>query len=145
MFNKAAPPYQDALHKSGYTYKLHFTEPEPHRPQYQTKRRRNIIWFNPPFNRNVQTNIGRAFINLIDKCFPVTHKLRKIFNRNTIKLSYSCTPNMKQIIDGHNKATIRNAKMSEESRPQRLCNCRNENECPLVCIFNNYSTNARWI
>lgn len=57
--------------------------------------------------------------------------LRKIFNRNTIKLSYSCTPNMKQIIDGHNKATIRNAKTSEDSRPQRLCNCRNENECPL--------------
>ncbi|PFX25800.1 hypothetical protein AWC38_SpisGene9547 [Stylophora pistillata] len=131
MFNKAAPLHQDALHKSGYTYKLHFSELEPHRPQYQTKRRRNIIWFNPPFNRNVQTSIGRAFISLIDKCFPVTHKLRKFFNRNTIKLSYSCTPNMKQIIDGHNKATIRNAKMSEESRPQRLCNCKNENECPL--------------
>ena len=30
-------------------------------------------------------------------------KLRKIFNRNTIKISYSCMNNTKQIIDNHNK------------------------------------------
>ena len=73
-----------------------------------------IDTLHPPFN--VQTNIGRAFINLIDKCFPAGHKLRKVFNRNTVKLSYSCTPSMKQVIDGHNKAILRKAKQPEQDK-----------------------------
>lgn len=129
-FNEAAPPYQEALRKSGYAHTLKFN-PAPQRPPKQDRRRRNIIWFNPPFNRNVQTNIGREFINLIDKCFPNGHKLRQIFNRNTVKLSYSCTPSMKQVIDGHNKATIRKAKQPEQDQTVKACNCRNKNDCPL--------------
>lgn len=129
-FNEAAPPYQEALRKSGYAYHLKFN-PAPQRRPNQERRRRNVIWFNPPFNRNVQTNIGRAFINLIDKCFPTGHKLRKVFNRNTVKLSYSCTPSMKQVIDGHNKATLRKAKQPEQDRTVKMCNCRNKNDCPL--------------
>jgi len=78
-----------------------------------------------------QTNIGRAFINLIDKCFPTGHKLRKVFNRNTVKLSYNCTPNMKQVIDGHNKATLRNAKQPVQDQTVKTCNSRNKNDCPL--------------
>ena len=89
------------------------------------------ISINPPFNKNVQTDIGRMFINLIDKCFPTGHKLKKIFNRNTIKLSYSCTLNMKQVIDGHNKAMIKKTTKPEEDQPKKMCNCRNETECPL--------------
>ena len=96
VFNEAAAPYQEALRKSGYTYSLKF-KPSQQTPPNQTSRRRNIIWFNPPFSKNVKTNIGRAFISLIHRCFPTGHKLRKIFNRNTIKLSYSCMPNVKQI------------------------------------------------
>ena len=30
----------------------------------------------------------------------------KIFNRNTVKISYSCMPNLKQIIDGRNKSIL---------------------------------------
>ena len=129
-FNEAAPPYQEALRTSGYAYNLKF-KPGTQKPPNQKKRRRNIIWFNPPFNKNVQTDIGRVFINLIDKCFPTGHKLKKIFNRNTIKLSYSCTLNMKQVIDGHNKAMIKKTTKPEEDQPKKMCNCRNETECPL--------------
>ena len=32
--------------------------------------------------------------------------MKKIFNRNTLKLCYSCMPNVKQTIDEHNKATL---------------------------------------
>ena len=106
VFNEAAAPYQEALRKSGYTYSLKL-KPSQQTPPNQKSRRRNIIWFSPPFSKNVKTNIGRAFISLIDRCFPTGHKLRKIFNRNTIKLSYSCMPNVKQIIDGHNKNILR--------------------------------------
>ena len=69
-------------------------------------RKRNIIWYNPPFSKNVSTNIGQTFLNIIDDEFPAGHPLHKIFNRNTVKISYSCMPNIKQIIDGHNKTKL---------------------------------------
>ena len=40
------------------------------------------------------TNIGEMFLRLIDQCYPKNHTLRHFCNRNTIKLSYRCTPNM---------------------------------------------------
>ena len=40
------------------------------------------------------------FLNMIDECFPKSHRLHKIFNRNTLKLSYSC---MQNIISSYNK------------------------------------------
>ena len=101
VFNEAAPPYQEALRKSGYTHQLEFKTPPQGPPQQKRMRRRNVIWFNPPYNKNVKTNIGRAFISLINRSFPADHKLRKIFNRNTLKLSYGCMPNVKQLIAGH--------------------------------------------
>ena len=67
------------------------------------KRKRNIIWFDPPYSKSVKTNIGRIFIKLISKHFPPNHKFVKIFNKNTIKLSYSCMPNIRSKINGHNK------------------------------------------
>ena len=115
---------------SGYAYNLKFN-PAPQRPPNQDRRRRNIIWFNAPFNRNVLTHVGRAFINLVDKCFPTGHKLRKLFNRNTVKLSYSCSPSMKQLIDGHNKAILRKDNQPVQDQNVKTCNCRNKNDCPL--------------
>ena len=35
-------------------------------------------WFNPPYSKSVKTNIGRIFIKLISKCFPLNHKSVKI-------------------------------------------------------------------
>ena len=46
------------------------------------------------------------FLNLLDTCFPPTNKLHKILNRNTVKISYKCMPNMKQIISKHNKTIL---------------------------------------
>ena len=65
-------------------------------------RARNIIWFNPPYSQNVKTNIGKTFLKLVKKHFPRDHKLYKIFNRNTLKLSYSCMGSMSSVIKQHN-------------------------------------------
>ena len=45
---------------------------------------------------------------------------------------------MKQVIDGHNKAILKNAQNPEENQPQKMCNCRNGKECPLEgeCLQN---------
>ena len=31
----------------------------------------NIIWFNPPFSRNVSTNVAKKFLQLLDKHFHI--------------------------------------------------------------------------
>ena len=103
-FDQAAPPYQKALDESGYHYTLQY---EPTKASKRKNRQRNnILWYNPPFSKNTSTNIGHKFLALVDKHFPKDHKLRKIFNRNTIKISYSCMNNTKQIIDNHNKRIL---------------------------------------
>ena len=66
----------------------------------------NIIWFNLSFNKNVSTNVAKRFLNLIDQHFLESNKLHTIFNRNTLKVSYSCTQNMSSMIKSHNKKVI---------------------------------------
>ena len=98
-------------------------------------RKRKIIWFNPPFSRNVTTKVGKYFLALIDKHFPQNHKFYQIFNRNTIKVSYSCMPNMKSIIHSHNQHIL-NPKIENN---ERLCNCINKQKYPLQqkCLTSN--------
>ena len=74
----------------------------------------------------------KSFISLIERSFPAGHKLRKIFNRNTIKLSYSCMPNVKQIIDGYNKAIRKIAGTAQRQKDGgKTCSCRKKGDCPL--------------
>ena len=68
--------------------------------------KQNIIWFNPPFIKSISTNVAKTFLQLVTKHFPRCQKLHKIFNRNTVKVSYSCMNNMSNIIKGHNKKVI---------------------------------------
>ena len=103
-FDSAKGVYQEALDKSGYHHKLSFTLSQASRPQ--NTRRRNILWFNPPFSKNVATNVGKCFLSLIVKNFPKSNPLT---HRNTLKLSYSCMGNIRTIISNHNKAEINKA------------------------------------
>ena len=91
-------------------------------------RKQKIIWFNPPFNKNLSTNIGKCFLRLIQKHFPENHRFHKIFNKNTIKISYSCMPNMDSIINSHNKNIL---KPSSPAENDRTCNCVRREDCPL--------------
>ena len=79
------------------------------------------------------TNLGKKFLGIIDKCFPPNHPLHKIFNRHTLKLSYSCMPNMKTIISTHNKKILSQdtATPGPTQQQERTCNCRKKPECPL--------------
>ena len=104
-FEKAAPTYNRALKASGY-------REETRRIEENTKKKRrnrprNITCFNPPFSRNVQTNVGKTFLQLIDKHFPRSNPLHKIFNRGTVKVSYSCMESMKSVINRHNSKVLR--------------------------------------
>ena len=124
-FNKAKPIYDNALRSSGFNSKLEYMESDESRQR--RSRTRKIIWFNPSYCKQVKTDIGRSFRRLVRKHFPRQIPLQKIFNTNTIKISYSCTPNMSSIIKSHN-AKLLNATVNDEAKP---CNCRNKNNCPL--------------
>ena len=47
-FNAAVPTYQQALDESGFEFKLHYEDPQPETEK--RSRKRNIIWFNPPYD-----------------------------------------------------------------------------------------------
>ena len=131
-FDEAKEPYQNALNESGYRYTLKFQNPEDDKENNNKKRRkkkkkRNILWYNPPFNMTVTTKIGRKFLSLLDTHFPKKHKLHKLLNRQTVKLSYSCTKNIQGIMQAHNAAIIN---PTQKVRTKR-CNCRNPEKCPL--------------
>ena len=50
-----------------------------------------------------------------------------MLNRNHVKISYSCTENMKSIINSHNKKVT-----TQNTAIKPPCNCRSKEECPLV-------------
>ena len=113
--------------KCGYDYKLKFKPPTPNQPK-KNHRKRKITWFNPPYSKHVKTNIGKKFLELIDKHFPAGHPLSKIVNRNCVKISYRCMPNMKAVISRHNWKV----KKQEEDQIQPGCNCSGRlGPCPL--------------
>ena len=77
------------------------------------------------------TNVAKTFLSLIHKHFPKDKKLSKIFNRNTIKVSYSCLPNVKQTISNNNHRLLQLHRMKESTQDSKLCNCRQKSSCPL--------------
>ena len=89
----------------------------------------------PPSGQNVKTNIGKLFIKLVRKHFPKNNKYHKIFNLNTLKLSYCCTTNVRSIIKQHNSKVL--SKINDNNRK---CNCRSKSnyslngECHIQCL-----------
>ena len=90
---------------------------------------------------NVQTNIGREFLNLVSKHFPKNHRYSKIFNKNNMKVSYSCTDNPQTIIKKHNRKILETSKTPST---ENKCNCRKKNNCPLKnnCLTSSVVYNA---
>ena len=117
-FQKAIPVYEQALQASGLRQKLQFQQEKA--SQRRRTRKRNITWFNPPYNDLVSTNVGKRLFYL-EKHFPPRHRLHKIFNRNTIKLSNSCTTDMDGILSSHNKKIL-SEKVDKPDPPS--CNCK---------------------
>ena len=111
------------MKSSGFSETLKFNR-QSSKPR---NRKRKITWFNPLYNSAVKSNIGKRFLSLVEKHFPKRHRFSKIFNRNTIKLSYSCSANMKSVISSHNKSILK----SNNDTASKMCNCRDKSNCPL--------------
>ena len=73
------------------------------------------------------TKVGHYFLKLLEKYFSRHHKLHKIFNRNTVKVSYSCTKNIKSIINCHNEKVLH---QNQPHPNERKCNGIRKELCP---------------
>ena len=106
IFKESAQIYQETLKKSGYDHQLKYQKSINNKIEGTKPRKIKIIWFNPPYSKNVLTKVGNQFLKLTNKDFPRHHKLYKLFNKNNVKVNYSCMPNIKNIINTHNKKII---------------------------------------
>ena len=102
IFQNAAPYYNNILKDCGcgHQEKIQFQQYYHQQTQPRRNQSRNIIWFNPPFGSNVETNLARKFLKLVKKHFS-KHRYHKIFNKNNIKMSYSCMDNMEKKVKKH--------------------------------------------
>ena len=78
---------------------------------------------------NLTESVATKVLKLVDKCFVKPNPLHKILNRNTVKVSYRTTPNIKQIISSHNSKVLADKQTPET--PEKKCNCRSKKTCPL--------------
>ena len=76
-FDNAKTMYQEALNKSGYNCNLSYNESRNEKQESRKNHPRNILWYNPPFSKNVKTNVGECFLSL-DQHFPKSNPLHKI-------------------------------------------------------------------
>ena len=114
IFQESKKEYEDALKMSGYKTNLEYRTDRNKRndadstekKKKKKNRKRKVHWFNPPYNLEVETNVGQRFLKLVDKHFGNERKdkLHKVLNRKTLKLSYSCTQNFANIIKSHYKS-----------------------------------------
>ncbi|GAB1597860.1 hypothetical protein Ahia01_000062700, partial [Argonauta hians] len=104
---------------------------------------KEVIWFNPPYNLNVKTKVGKLFFEVLESSIPKEHRYRCILNRNIIKLSYATVPNIKNYIDRSNSKKLKEhdkllanttnphtITQIQEHNTTKHCNCRNTSECP---------------
>ena len=99
IFKESIPIYEEAL-KSGFHEKLEYVrqERDKHDKEENKRRQLKIIWFNPPYSIIAKSNVRKQFLKLVRRHFRKCHKLNKIFNKNTLKVSYSCMRNMSSVL-----------------------------------------------
>ena len=153
IFNEAAPLYENALSEAGCDVILKYNPNKKTKQKKQNKnRKRNIIWFNPPYSKNVLAKVGHYFLKSLNKQFPWQHKLHKIFNKNTVKVSYNCTKNIKSINNSHNKTFLHQNRPCPNKRRWNYMwkelslngNCQAENivyEATITCKQRTYGEN----
>ena len=132
IFEESKGRYDDALKDSGFQGRLEYLTPvdltsrvksnnggtrtlikvgeiinnSSHAKRRWKNRNRKVVWFNPPFCRLANINVGKYFLHLLDKHFNGDNPLSRIFNRNTVKISNSCTKNMYSILSNHNRRLL---------------------------------------
>ena len=114
VFDRNTDIYQAALKNGGFDGKITCNDQSEQANSINIKEanqarklKHAIIWYNLPYSMNVETNKGKTFFKLLQKHFPTTHLVYTIFNKNKIKISYSCVPNMRSKISSQQQTYIK--------------------------------------
>ena len=84
-----------------------------------------ILYFNPPWNATVSTDIARKTFKIVD-------------DKKTKKVAYSTTRNIEHI-KGHNRNVMN--KSVPKNRSPEVCNCQERN---LPCFAGGTEEAPRW-
>ena len=103
MFDKHSTKYQVEINNIGYKYNSKYC---PNPKTNKSKRKRKINRYHPLFNLLTKTNLGKESFKILDSSFPKGHPLHTTFNRNKVRLSFSCLPNVQSKISFHNKKIL---------------------------------------
>ena len=100
--------YKKVLKNSGLDEKLIYNKENftLNEQDQKKKRKRKIIRFNLPYSNTVKTNVEKLFLKLAKQHSSKGHELHKLFNKNTINVSYSCMKNMSSVLPRHNKRIV---------------------------------------
>ena len=118
IFNQAAPIYNQALRNSGFDEPIKFSKKDD---KIKRNRSRKIIYFHPPWSDQIESKIGKGFLQLLDKHFPKGSELFHYFNRQKVKVSYSILPNVTRQIKGNNRKVLHPEKIMQ----LKGCSCAN--------------------
>ena len=128
IFQNAIPPYQEALDRAGYSYKLRFYQTNNNSNKNNRTRTRNCVYWNPPFTKNVKTNLIAEFLKIV-RSFPQHNVLKPMINTNKIKASYRTVPNMASQVSRKNGRVLK----QRVAPPPPTCNCQRSRKpnCPV--------------
>jgi len=130
IFNRAAQPYQEALVRANYDHKLTYYQNNNNNNSRKKNRTRtrNCIYFNPPYSKNVKTNIIAEFLKIV-RNFPKHNILAPMMNTNKIKASYKTVPNMARQVSRKNGRILK----QHAAPPPPSCNCQRSRkpDCPV--------------
>ena len=78
VFNQEAYIYNEGLKQAGYNENIKYIPPTPTDTRVKRHRKRSVIYFCPPWNDALKTNLGKKFLSLIDKHFKNHTYLGKV-------------------------------------------------------------------
>ena len=73
----------------------------------------------------MKKSVEQIFLKLVKRHFPNENPPHKIFNKNSLKVSYSCMGNVASILSAHNRNTL------YPKKREFSCNLRSRTDCSL--------------
>ena len=124
LFDSSKHVYNEALKRSGYNKEIKYIDKNDITTKKVKNRKRKVLCVSLPYDRAIKTNIGRSFINMINKHFGENIKRKKFLNKNSVKISYFCIIDIENIIKCHNSKILQ---ANKDKNSSKKCSCRKKN------------------
>ena len=135
-YDRVKPIFSNALNSCGYSTGFNYVKSDNSIIKKKRIRQRNVTWWNPPFSSNAD-GVARKAFSIIDEYLFKNNFLSRIFNKNSVKISYKTLPGaaLSGVIASHNRRVLN----VNVDTPARSCNCRRAKLCPVggFCLKEN--------